>query len=109
MADPTREDVDLVLRLYDMRREATMRKARKFMIEQFYAASGEEFLAKYPPGSDENAYFRQALSYWDMVAVFVRRGLLHDELLFETAAEFRIFWEKARAAVVDLRKARNTP
>jgi hypothetical protein len=109
MADPTRDDVDLVLRLYEMRREATLRKARRFMIEQFYSESAEEFTAKYPPGSDENAYFRQALSYWDMVGVFVRRGLLNQDLLFETSGEFRILWEKARATVVDLRRVRNTP
>ena len=109
MAEPTREDVDLVLRLYDMRRDKTLRKARKFMIGEFYAESGEEFMTKYPPGSEKNAWFRQATTYWDMVGVFVRRGLLHRELLFETSGEFHIIWLKARAAVEDLRKTRNTP
>jgi hypothetical protein len=109
MAEPTREDVDLLLRLYEMRREETMRKARKFMIEEFYAENGQEFLAKYPPGSEKNAWFRQATSYWDMVGVFIRKGLLNRDLLFETSAEFHIFWEKARATVQDIRKSRNLP
>ena len=109
MAEATRDDVDLVLKLYDMRREPTMREARRFMIEEFYAENGKEFAEKYPPGSKENAYFRQATSYWDMVGTFVKRGLLNKELLFETSGEFHIFWEKARAAAQDMRQARNNP
>ena len=90
MAEASRDDVDLVLKLYDMRREPTMREARRFMIEEFYAENGKEFAEKYPPGSKENAYFRQATSYWDMVGTFVKRGLLNKELLFETlASRFR--------------------
>lgn len=109
MAEATRADVDLVLKLYDMRREEIMRKARKFLVEEFYAESAKEFLDKYPPGTDKNAYFRQVLTYWEMVAVFVHKGLLDAELLFETTSEFHIFWEKARATVLDLRKMRNMP
>jgi len=55
------------------------------------------------------AAFWQTLSFWDMVAAFVKNGLLNAELLFETNAEFRIFWEKARATILDIRKARKTP
>ncbi len=109
MSQATREDAELILKLYKLRREETMRKARKFMIEEFYCESAKEFTEKYPPGTEKNAYFRQALSYWDMVAAFVNKGLLNAELLFETNAEFRIFWEKAQATILDLRKARNLP
>jgi hypothetical protein len=109
MTRATRADADLILKLYDLRREETMRKARRFMLEEFCAASGKEFYEKYPPGSDKNAWFRQTLSYWDMVAAFVKKGLLNAELLFETNAEFRIFWEKARATILNLRKTRNMP
>jgi len=108
MAEPTREDMDLILRLYEMRREKTMRKARKFMIEEFYAESGADLMAKYGAG-EKNAWFRQTTSYWDMVGVFVRRGLLNRELLFETAAEYHLVWIKVRAAVEDVRKMRNLP
>jgi len=109
MPEATRADADLILKLYELRREETMRKARKFMAEEFYCESYKEFMEKYPPGSDKNAFFRQAMSYWDMVAAFVNKGLLNAELLFETNAEFRIFWEKARATILDLRKIRSMP
>ncbi len=109
MSEATRADVDLVLKLYDLRREEVMRKARKFMVEEFYAESAKEFMDKYPPGTEMNAFFRQVLTYWEMVGVFVHKGLLDAELLFETSAEFHIFWEKVRAVVLDLRKLRNMP
>ena len=109
MSEATRADVDLVLKLYELRREEIMRKARKFMIEEFYAESAKEFMDKYPPGTEKNAYFRQVLTYWEMVGVFVHKGLLDAEILFETTSEFHILWEKARAAVQDLRKLRDMP
>src|SRR5207249_11092618 len=107
MAEVTRDDVDLVLKLYDMRREPTMREARRFMIEEFYAENGKEFAEKSPPGSKENAYFRQATSYWDMVGTFVTCGWLNKELLSESSGALHIFREKARAATQDMRHARN--
>jgi hypothetical protein len=109
MSSATRADAEMILKLYDMRREETMRKARKFMLEEFYAENGKEFNEKYPPGSEKNAWFRQTLSYWEMVGAIVNKGLLDAELFFETNGEFRIFWEKARATIFDLRKARNMP
>ena len=109
MLAATRDDVELVLKLYELRREETMRKARKFMVEEFYAESADEFMKKYPPGTEKNAWFRQVLTYWDMVGAFVHKGLLDRELMYETASEYHIYWEKARAVVVDLRKLRNMP
>ncbi len=109
MSEAKHADADLLLKLYDLRREETMRKARKFMVEEFYAETAKEFLDKYPPGTEKNAYFRQVLTYWEMVGVLVHKGFLDTELLFETTSEFHIFWEKARATVLDLRKLRNMP
>jgi hypothetical protein len=109
MSRATRADADLILRLYDLRREETMRKARRFMMDEFYAANGKEFYERYPSGTEKNAWFRQTMSYWDMVAAFVKSGLLNAELLFETNAEFRILWEKARATILDIRKMRKMP
>lgn len=105
----TREDADMILKLYDLRREATMRKARKFMIEEFYAADFKDFAAKYVPGTEQHAWFRQVTSYWDMVGAFVSRGVLDAELVFDTGAEFHIVWEKARATAEGIRKERSLP
>ena len=105
----TYDDANLILRLYDMRREERLRAARAWFSANFKCKTGEDVAKLCPMGSEENASYRMVVTYWEMVAVFVHRGLLDRDLLFETAAEFHIFWIKARATILDLRKLRNMP
>ncbi|HKT24083.1 MAG TPA: hypothetical protein VJR04_05740, partial [Terriglobales bacterium] len=76
----THGDVDIILRLYDLRREPTMREARKFIIFDFWPSSFEDLGKLFGAGGKEFAYFRQVTSYWDMAVSFVARGAL-DPLL----------------------------
>ena len=87
MAQNTYDEVNLMLRLYDMRREARLRQARAWFVEHFHPESPEEMMQKYPQGSEENTYIRMVISYWDMVAGIVNRGLIDDELFFESNGE----------------------
>jgi len=87
---PTYDDVRLILKLYDMRREARMREARKWFGTYFKAKTLEEFNALCPPGSEPNASYRMLTSYWEMVASFVTNGVLHQELFFEGNREFLV-------------------
>jgi len=64
----TYNDAELILKLYDMRREERMRAARAWFIANFAANSLSEALEKYPLGSDHNAYYRMVGTYWDMAA-----------------------------------------
>ncbi len=84
MAQITYEEVNLMLRLYDMRREARLRQARAWFVENFHPESPEEMVQRYPQGSEENTYIRMVISYWDMVAGIVNRGLINDELFFDS-------------------------
>src|SRR5690242_20392147 len=71
----TAADAEVVMRLYDLRREEKLRKARNWFFAHFKAIkSTEEFLKVAPYGSEENAYFRMVVSYWDMAAGFVNSG-----------------------------------
>jgi hypothetical protein len=99
MANATHDQANLMLRLYEIRREEKLRKARDWYVSQYTpAASPEEFMAKYPPGSEENAYIRMVTSYWEMCASIVNRGLIDDELFFENNGEIWIVWEKTKPA-----------
>jgi len=82
MAQITYDEVNLMLRLYDMRREPRLRQARAWFVEHFHPESPEEMIQRYPQGSEENTYIRMVISYWDMVAGIVNRGLINDELFF---------------------------
>ena len=105
----TYSDAELILRLYDMRREERLRTARAWLVGNFAANSLAEALEKYPIGSDHNAFYRMAGTYWDMAASFVVRGVLHEELFFENSGEMLIVWERMKTFIADLRKVRNNP
>ncbi len=79
-SQPTYEDAKLVLKLYDLRREAVMRQAREF-VAQFSPATFEELMAVVGAfGTKENAYVRQVLGYWEMVASLIVHGTLNAAL-----------------------------
>jgi tRNA-dihydrouridine synthase len=98
-----------MLRLYDMRREPRLRQARAWFVENFHPKSAEEMIEKYPQGSEENTYIRMVISYWDMVASIVNRGLINDELFFESNGEIWVVWDRMRGIVPIWRSAFKNP
>jgi hypothetical protein len=109
MATVTHEQANLLLKLYDLRREARLREARKWFNSEFSADSAEDMMQKYPMGSEGNVYYRMVLSYWDMACGMVNRGLIDDEMFFETSAEFWFMWEKVRPIAAGMRKMYGNP
>jgi len=103
---PTYDDANLVLRLYDMRREERLRKARAWFTANFKnVATIEQFQKLCPPGTDENAFFRMTTTYWEMAASFVTSGVLNEELFYQSGRELLFVWERARAYVAAFRAA----
>lgn len=87
MSEATFEQAKLHLKLYDLRREPRLRQAREWFSDHFHPQSLDEVMKICPPGSTENAYMRQVLSYWEMVASMANRGLLDQDLFFENGGE----------------------
>jgi hypothetical protein len=84
----TAHDAQVLMQLYDLRRDPVMRAARKFMTTEFWPQSYEEFktvLTGY--GAEQNAYLRQVLTYWDMAAAMVLHGAIHEELFVDANSE----------------------
>ena len=106
---PDHHDAELMLRLYDLRREETLRQARAWLIQEFHADSADDLYQRYPSGSKENTYFRMAVSYWDMAASIVNHGLIKEEFFFESNGEFWFIWEKVKHLMPKLREARRNP
>jgi hypothetical protein len=96
MGQVTHDQVNLMLRLYEERREPRLREARDWYFMNFHPASIEEMLQICPPGSKENASMRMVLSYWDMVANIVNRGLIDEEFYFENSGEQWFVWERMK-------------
>ena len=101
----TYDDVNLILHLYELRREDKMRQARNWFANSFTARSLDELNALCPPGSEANAYFRMVISYWDMAASFITSGVLNERLFFQSGRELLFVWEKVRDIVPQVRAA----
>ena len=99
----TYQDVDLILRLYEMRRETRMREARRWFASHFKVKTLDEFHIVCPPGSEPNASYRMLTSYWEMVASFLTSGVLNQDLFFEGNREFLFVWERVRDVLPELR------
>ena len=91
----TAGDAEVILRLYDIRREETLRQARKFMIFDFQPQSLEELRAvSRDTKSPQNAAWRQVMSYWEMAATFVLRGAVDADLFLDSNGEGVLLYAK---------------
>lgn len=107
---PTYDDANLILKLYDLRREEKLREARKWFGSIPPFASREQWLERCPPGSEENAYYRMVTTYWDMAASFVVTGILNRELFYRSNnGELLFVWEKIKAIVPKMREVAKNP
>lgn len=105
----TYDDVNLILKLYDMRREERLRAARAWFAANFKVKTLDEFQKTCPPGTDANATYRMVTSYWEMVASFITSGVLHRELFYQSGRELLFCWERVRDLLPQLRDAYKHP
>jgi hypothetical protein len=85
MATPA--DADIMLKLYELRREEVMRKARNYVGMEFWPTTVEEFKEIHKPTNPNNVYWRQVVSFWEMAAQFPLHGAVDTELFVATQGE----------------------
>src|SRR6059058_847296 len=90
---PTPADAELILKLYDLRREAEMRKARNWWVGAFWPQNADE-VAKIASalGTQENNWLRQVGGYWEMAASLVLHGALNEDLFLEGSFSGEMFF-----------------
>ena len=101
---PDWHDADLVVRLYDLRREAVMRKSRDAMNARFMPKTYEEFLAVTKPEHPDNAAFRQVSTYWEMVYAMARHGVVNAEYFVESNREGMLLYTKVQPFIARFRQ-----
>src|SRR5580704_17481416 len=99
MGEVTNEQVNLMLRLFEERREAKLRDARDWFAANFHVKTEEDLMRVCPPGSQGNTYMRMVLGYWEMVASIVNRGLIEEEFFFESNGEQWAVWEQVKPVI----------
>lgn len=96
------ESADLIMKLYDLRREETMREARKWFIS-FFPESVEDIM-KTMLDEQASAYYRMVTSYWDMAAGFVNHGAIDEEMFMDANGECIIVFAKIEPFIEELRQ-----
>jgi hypothetical protein len=102
---PDHHDADLVLRLYDLRREASLREARRYVTAEFWPATAEELLAITRHDHPGNTAFRQVTGYWEMAYGLARHGIVNPDYLAEYTGEGMFVLAKVHPWLAELRAA----
>jgi hypothetical protein len=108
---PTVADAELILKLYDLRREAEIRKARNWWLG-FWPESADDFLKIATAlGTQENAWMRQVGGYWELAASLVLHGTLNRDLFMEGSfcGEMFVCFGKVQPFLKELREKMQQP
>lgn len=109
MSQATYDDANLLLRLYEIRRDPKLREARAWFVANCKPKTLAEIQELCPPGSENNARMRMVISYWDMAASFITAGVLNPELFFANNREMLVIWVRVRKLLPEMRAAYKDP
>lgn len=98
------EEADLILRLYEMRRDEKLRKAREWFDTEFNPRSAQDIMDILSGSFAGSAYFRMVLTYWEMVAALVNHGSLNADLVHATNVEHLRYYAKIEPFIEEVRK-----
>lgn len=101
------ESADLILKLYDLRREETMRKARNWMFS-FNPTSAQDFMTTMMD-PEVGGYLRMVTSYWDMAAALVNHGAIDAEMFRDTVGEHMMVYARIAPFIPELREMWEEP
>ena len=101
---PTHEQAQLHLQVYEMRREAKLRQARDWYFKNYFVESFDDSMRIATPGTENGALVMMVLSYWEQACALLNYGLLHEDLFFETSGEFFGVWELVKPTIAQGRE-----
>jgi hypothetical protein len=100
-------DADLILRLYEIRREDAMRKARSWFITEFNPGSVQDIFNVL--FGEHSSDFRMVASYWDMAAAFVHFGAIDEEMFNGINTEHVAVYAKLQPFLAEIRAMPGVP
>jgi hypothetical protein len=102
---PDHLDADLLLKIYDLRREAVMRESRAAMVRDYWPRTVEEAVEVQRPDHPLNRAYRQTTGYWEMVYSMARHGVIHAEFLVENNGEGLFLFARVEPYLAAIRQA----
>ena len=107
MSSTPYESATLLIRLYELRREETMREARNWFAREFNPNSIEDVMAALM--GQNSGHFRMVTSYWDMVASFVLNGAIDEQMFNDASGEQIGVFAKMEPFLADYRARSGNP
>jgi len=107
MSKKKAKSAELIMQLYDLRRESTMREARNWFARFMPESTDDVMAAMLHP--DSSAYYRMVLTYWDMAASFVNHGAIDEEMFLESGGEAILVFSKIQPYLEDIRTRTGNP
>jgi hypothetical protein len=104
---PDHHDADLLLRLYEMRREEVMRSSRDMIRSQYWPKNAEDAVAITKANHPLNAAYRQVATYWEMAYGMARHGIIHADYFMEFNGEGLLLFAKVEPHLAEMRKAQS--
>jgi hypothetical protein len=101
---PDHHDADLVLRIYDLRRETVMRESRSALLRDYWPRTAEDAVDVLRSDHPLNRPWRQVTTYWEMVYGMARHGVIHAEFLVDNSAEGLVIFARAEPYLAQLRE-----
>jgi len=101
------ESADLIMKLYDLRREKKMRKARNWIFGFNPTSTDEIMQTMMDP--EVGGYLRMVTSYWDMAATFVNQGAIDADMFNATAGEHIMIFSKFEPFLAEMREKFQSP
>jgi len=106
----TPADAQVIMQLYDLRREPELRKARDWFAGQFHPQSVDDIMNTVMQfGSDGNRYFRMVTSYWEMAATMANHGAVNEPLFLDTQQEMFFIFAKIHPFLEGFREKMGSP
>jgi hypothetical protein len=101
---PDHHDAELVLKLYELRREAVMRESRSLINATFLPTSFEDVAAITKGDHPLNAAFRQCATFWEMAYGMARHGTIHAEFMMESNGEGLLLFSRIEPWLAEYRE-----
>ena len=101
---PDHHDAELVLKVYDLRREPVMRESRDAINKDYWPRNEAEALAILAPDHPLNRAYRQTSTYWEMVYGMAKHGIVHADYLMESSGEGVLIYSRVEPWLAALRE-----
>lgn len=98
------ESANLVLKLYELRRDPEMREAREWYVTKFNPKSAEEIVKLLMESFEGSRYYRMVTSYWDMASSLVNNGAIDRTVFLDANTEHVAIFARVQPFLAEVQK-----